>query len=180
MTAPVVVVTVMTKKIFFRYSLILDNLVHNIAGKAFIPAKIESRIEELNNNKELQEKCEKLFSILNRKLEKHTIFVLPKLFSNFSGISTPTIISLEYKKTEELVLHEMAHVAQRGNEKYFQMLENKGYKNRLIRNHILTYALLIEILGKVTPPRSEKYREALEIVQKIGHKEIIKEAKKYF
>ncbi len=163
----------------------------NEFSKTFVPENI-SFLEQMKEN------MSKTLGIENN--QKITIYVIPSMPRSGlpSGFSDPLTISLarttlkgEQKYTPEqlicLITHEIAHHIQHPLRKTsYSKTMKKIYPEMLIRNHLLTYALLISVLPpdlfKIEEKKAQKqeqYKKALEIVQKTGAESIITNARQH-
>ena len=113
--------------------------------------------------------------------DKIIIYILPNFHGAIVpiGFSNPCTVALEICKKEEffklnknqflvLIIHELAHIVQKKVDLDFSNFE---LKNRLIQNHILTYALLKKFLPvnlfELEIQKSQKninYSKAMQIV----------------
>lgn len=114
--------------------------------------------------------------------EEITIYFL---LSGPRSFSDPLTVVVGEKSVEEVLLvavHELVHRVQEPITKtsWYQGL----HADRLVRNHIITYALLKEVLTAdefelhTRNVKNKKYLEALRIVEERGSKEILEEAQK--
>gem|GEM_PF-6835970 len=86
-----------------------------------------------------------------------------------------------------LLAHEICHIFQEPLSKttYFENLIAQGFTNAYMRNHVLTFAILKEVLDPEQYLKSiEKitkgpYKEAVDFVETKGAKNIIVEAKSH-
>ena len=191
----------MVPKIPFFYSAVYDRQLLALTGikvdDGYFSArkkKAEKFIADFQSYEKIMELMNSFAALLNSVWKENiTIYVIP----NFHGtkaplaFSDPTTISLEKSKEGQtieltskqiflLIAHELAHVAQK---QVSINLSNFNAELYLVRNHIITYALLQKTLPpelfEIEVKKSKKnaaYDKAMQIVLAQGSDKLIREA----
>ncbi len=158
------------------------------------------------NSQELKElsknTLKKLEEVLGISLKEDlNIYFLSSFHTllGLTGISNPITLALNRNmkgKTIPLnkkiiknnLIHELAHVIQKplGKTEYYEDLEEKhGINDLIVKYHVLTFSLIKQVVGdeeyysSTKNISNPKYKEALNLVEKIGSEKIIEEAKEY-
>ena len=192
-------------RIIFRYSGIYDRMLHAVSKNPDAPDFLRRKEESLAAISEfelfLENSLENTLKGISALLmpwqaKELVVYMLPDWHGTLksSGFSDPlTLIlrrkengSLDHEKMQYVLVHELCHVIQQPlstTTYYSDLTERYKLKNIIVRNHLLTFALLKKILGDEyiqwteMHHNSPAYKKALDLVEKIGADKIIQEAK---
>ncbi len=190
----------MVNKISVVYSGIYDRQLALIAGlekdaEYFHKRKKKTQdfIKEISFFDFLSEILEKYCRALNlREIPQVTFYLLPNFHvsGTFAAFSDPPTISLEKKKengfeamAKERILtlfcHELAHLVSHQSKKRIAKFSKL---KPIVKNHVIVYALMKECLPeelfqeeKKMAMRRESYYKAMNIVEKVGHNNILEQ-----